>query len=346
MRALVFAPLAFLFFAVGLTVYYLSPPLGISVPTLLTETEAKQLYGPETPKGRELIGRANDVLAAIQGKCSQLRLLYVGPPRLLPASLGFSSYSYVREGASRTVVTFTTDDVKLEIIANNGMLVSYSNKALEMRLENGPSFEPPDQPKLSAQEAMELATNFLGVCPHDNDVRLSPPTANFDHTGETPTKTGMMTSQGEWWVRWQRIDEEGHVFDSDLATAVIAEGFGPSFLSARLDTPYHADTTPIISRDSAEKAARRAAADIRWSDLPFVTVNLEDSKLEICRPSKDLRNYEAGWENEGRLAWSQTFGCQLPGPSGGWIHTYVNTDAHTGKVINLDTGTGIGDREK
>jgi hypothetical protein len=156
----------------------------------------------------------------------------------------------------------------------------------------------------------------------------------------------MKTTQGEWWVRWQRTDEEGHLFAGDLATVVIAEGFGPSFLSNRLDTPYHTDTAPIISRESAEKAARRAVADVRWSGWPFATVNLEQSTLEICRPSKDLRNYLAGWEDEGRLAWAQTFGCELPGPSGGWIHCYVVTDAHSGKVINFDTGTGIGEREK
>ena len=348
MRALVFAPLTLLFCAVGLTVYYLSPPLGTSVPPPppMTGAEAKALYGPETPAGRELIDRANEVLAAIQGKCSEHRLQYVGPPRLLPASVGFSSYSYMREGEIRTVVTFTTDDVKFEIVANNGTLISYSNTALEKRLDDGPYFEPPDQPKLGTQEAMELAADFLNVCPRDNDVRLSPPRAGFKHTGEMPTKTGMKTKQGNWWVRWQRTDEEGHFFADDLATAVIAEGFGPSFLVSRLDTPYHTDTAPIISRESAEKAARRAVADVSWNGWPFVAVNLEQSTLDICRPSKDLRNYQAGWEDEGRLVWSQTFGCQLPGPSGGWVSVYVNTDAHSGKVTNVNMGTGIGEREK
>jgi hypothetical protein len=243
-------------------------------------------------------------------------------------------------------VAFTTDDVKFGFIANNGTLIYYENTALEKRLENGPYFEPPDQPKLSAEDMMELASDFLNFCPRDNDFRLSPPRAIFMHLGETPTKTGMKTTQGEWLVHWQRTDEEGHLFADDLATAAIAEGFGPSFLGIRLDTTYHKDTAPIISKESAEKAARRAVADDRWSGWPFATVNLEESTLEICRPSKDLRNYQAGWEDEGRLAWSQTFGCQLPGPSGGWISVYVNTDAHSGKVINYDTGSGIGEREK
>jgi len=244
-------------------------------------------------------------------------------------------------------VTFTTDDVKFEFIANNGTLISYENTALEKRLENGPYFEPPDQPKLGTQEAMELATDFLNVCPRDNDARLTPPKAVFWHLGYMPTKTGMKTTQGEWRVQWTRTDEEGYLFEGDHATAVMAEGFGPSFLSTRLDTPYHTDTAPIISLESAEKAARRAVADVRWSGWPFATVNLEQSTLEICRPSKDLRNYLlAGLEDEGRLAWSQTFGCQLPGPSGGWIHCYVVTDAHSGKVINTDMGSGIGEREK
>jgi hypothetical protein len=243
-------------------------------------------------------------------------------------------------------VTFTTDDVEFRIIANNGTLISYTNTALEKRLDNGPYFEPPDQPKLGAQEAMELATDFLNVFPHDNDARLTPPRGGFYHLGYMPTKTGMKTTQGEWRVQWQRTDEEGHLFADDYVTAGIAEGFGPSFLSASLDTPYHKDTAPIISRESAEKAAQRYLAEVRWGWWSFATVNLEQSTLEIGRPSKDLRDYRAGLEDEGRLAWSQTFGCQLPGPSGGWIHCYVVTDAHSGKVINFDMGSGMGEREK
>jgi hypothetical protein len=243
-------------------------------------------------------------------------------------------------------VTFTTDDVEFRIIANNGTLISYTNFALDKRLENGPYFEPPDQPKLGAPEAMELATDFLNVFPHNNDVRLTPPRGGFKHLGGMPTKTGMKTKQGEWWVQWQRTDEEGYLFTGDHVTAVIAEGFGPSFLGASLDTPYHKDTAPIISRESAEKAARHALADVRWSGWPFATVNLEQSTLDICQPSKDLRDYRAGLEDEGRLAWSQTFGCQLPGPSGGWVSAYVNIDAHSGKVINADMGSGIGEHEK
>jgi hypothetical protein len=179
------------------------------------------------------------------------------------------------------VVDFTTDDVKFEIVANNGRLISYVNTALEKRLENGPYFEPPDQPKLSEQDALELATDFLNVCPRDPDVRLAPPTAGFGHTGEMPTKTGMKTQQGKWGVRWQRTDEEGHLFLSDLVTVVSAEGFGPSFLIIRLDTPYHKDTSPIILQESAEKAARRSLAEVRWGGGSFVTVNLEQSALDL-----------------------------------------------------------------
>jgi len=346
MRALIFAPLSLLICAVGLTVYYLSPAPKITIRPPLSAAEAKALYGPETAKGRELVNRANDFLTAIRGKCSELQLQYVGPIQLDPASIGFSSYSYMREGETRTVVTFTTDDVEFKISANKGTLISYANTALEKRLENGPYFEPPDKPKLNEQEAMKLATDFLSVCPRDNDVRLSPPRASFDHTGETPTKTGMKTKQGEWWVRWHRTDEEGHLFTDDSATAVIAEGFGPSFLVSRFDMSYHKDTGPIISQDSAEKAARNVVANIQWSGKPFATVNLEQSTLGICRPSQDLRNYQAGLEEEGRLAWLQTFGCKLPGAPDGWVSVCVNTDAYSGEVINVGMGSGIGEREK
>jgi hypothetical protein len=312
----------------------------------ITDAEAKALYGPKTEKGRDLVDRANEFLAAIRGKCSEHQLQYVGPTRLDSASVGFGSYSYVMEGEIRTIVRFSTDDVEIKIVANTRTPISYTNTALEKRLDDGPYFEPQDQPKLSKQQASELAADFLNICPRDIDVRLTVPGADFEHSGEMPTKTGMKTTQGAWWVRWQRTDEEGHLFAGDQATAVIAEGYGPTFLVVRLDTPYHKDPTPIITREYAEKSARRAVGDVRWSGWPFATVNLEQSILEISRPSKDVRNYLAGWEDEGRLAWAQKFGCELPGPSGGWITCYVVTDAHSGKVINFDTGTGIGELEK
>jgi len=342
MRALVFAPLIVLFCAVGLTAYFFSPHSGLLAPPI-SDADAKALYGPNTPKGQKLIERANEILTAIQGTCAELHLKYVGPTQLSPALVRFSSYSYRREGGVRTVVRFTTDDVEIEILANNRSLVRYFNKAVESCIENGPYFEPPDQPKLSKQEAIAVVTRFLNLTPPNGDVRLESPSAKFDHDGYMPTKTGEKTTQGWWQVQWNRFDEEGHPFAGDYAFAWFAEGYGPWAYSSHLDTPYHKDFAPIISQDDAERVAHGALAGAWWDWHHFAAIHLEKSELCICRPRKDVYDSDIG--AEGRLAWSQRFGCELP-RGNGWMTYYMVTDAHSAEIMREDLLASIGEREK
>jgi hypothetical protein len=346
MRALVFAPLTVLFCAIGLTTYLSQPYSGPEMPLApsISSAEAKALYGPDTPKGQKLLDRANEILAAMQRFCAEFHLKYVGPTRLSGGSVSFSSYSYARESGVRTIVTFTTDDVTLSIMANNGRLVSYINTAVERCIEYGPHFAPPDQPKLSTREAIEVATRFLNLTPPNRDIRLALPSAKFDHDGYMPTKTGRKTTQGRWYIQWDRLDEENHLFAGEYVTAWFTEGYGPWAFSSHLDTPYHEDPSPIISQYAAEKAARGGLEGVRWAGLGFAAIHLEQSVLCISRLLQGP--YDSGEGEQGCLAWSQTFGCELPGPQAGWISYYVTTDAHSAKILSAASGTSIGEREK
>jgi len=324
--------------------------LWLSIATERLQSIAARSESPDidlhSNRVRTVVERADHILFEIQQTCAESHLRFVGSTRFVPTWAQFSPDFLSHIGQTLTSVEAVSDDHHFTFSYENGRLRDYQNRALDNLPEANLLFDPPDQPKWTREQAIQVAAKFLSIFADPKDARFGLPIANYDHTGAvlSKTKSGLKTYLGSWYVLWPRVDSHGHLFSGDGVKIVFHEGFGPSGAGINLSTSYQEENGDPIPLSNAIADAHDALSRKRhWYSFFWKTHDdspVRSSCLQIVLPFKDPDNIFGPTADVARLAWIIWFRPNYSSypSSRGWVDPdfAVWIDAYTGKVIGRD----------
>ncbi len=190
----------------------------------------------------------------------------------------------------------------------------------------------------AAEEAKPWVQTVLGYFPPN----LSAPRGTFD----SDMRDAKRYYDGQWLIRWQRTDSQGHLFEMDGLTANMSEKYGSLGFRLNFDSTFEEVHGKLISSEEA-LAAARAPAEILLNNRnlagPFIPpgLHLGDAKTALfivnpnnilqCKTMDQVKNQLAA-----RLAWRVEY-TLMDGDVPASYHTMIiRIDAQTKEVLGGD----------
>jgi len=298
-----------------------------------------------TPQVLVLRHRANQVLSEMKRLCETLHFKFVGPNEFSPA---WGSIERDYDGimsVTGTQVQLGSDAYRFTFREADSRLVSFQDERIGDLPENLVYSDPPDKPKWTPTQAIEMATLFEKIVVEPKDCFLGAPRADYSH-GIVDSTTGK-TMRGNWMVSWPRVDSKGHPFYGDGVALTMQEGMSPLGVCANLTTPYIEEKTePMALPDAVAKAQQGIAK--KEIDRGFESYDVGDVLLEnkfdkadliVVLPAKDPKVLGGPSSGMARLAWVIGFNPQHSKKPAHPIYNdsfSVWVDAHNGKILGSD----------
>jgi len=313
--------------------------LGSAITPLLGDSGGIDL---KTQKVLSASKTAEHVLKEMKRVCETLHLKFPGPPRFSPTWGGFNP-DYDNMMGTGTEMTLRSEAYDFDFKEADGRLLSFIYSLTEKLPENQVYTNPPDQPKWTPTQAIEIATLFEKILVEQDKCPLGEPIAHYEHG----VWNGEKAQKGIWFVSWPRVDSKGHPFYGDHVTIQIQEGYAPLGAGIYLTTPFTEEKAePMKLVDAIAKA--RTAINAKVIDRGFESYDVGDklvenkfdnADLEVVLPAKDPNVLGGPTTGIARLAWVIWFVPQHSKKPTGAIYNdsfSVWVDAQNGKILGTD----------
>jgi hypothetical protein len=285
---------------------------------------------------------ASHVLTDMKKVCESLHLKFPGPTEFSP-TWGCLNADYNDMMGTGTEMRLDSSAYSFDFKDSDGRLTSYQYLDTDKLPENQVYTDPPDQPKWTSTQAIEIGTLFEKILVAPKDCFLGEPAAEYVHGAWDDKKA----QRGIWYVSWPRVDSRGHPFYGDHVTLQIQEGYAPLGAGVYLTSPFAEEKTQPLKLDDAILKARAALAS-KVIDRGFELYDVGDTLVEnkfnkadlmVVMPAKDPKVLGGPSTGIARLAWVIWF---VPQHSKKPAHSLYDdsfsvwVDAHNGKILGTD----------
>jgi len=201
------------------------------------------------------------------------------------------------------------------------------------------SYDAPPKPVWNSERAVQEGKFWYGAVYGEPLAHVGAAETEFEDQMNLPKYR-----EGEWVIRWRRIDAEGHRFQLDNIYCTLDEKFGVSFLSRLFVSTFAEGQKVLVSADQAMAVAQRAAQKLlagpMTSAWPKGLTLIPEGKPEtlIVNPNH-LMKYKTPDEVPvgdvvARLAWVTKFRASDDKGSDAFIFLWIDTE--TKEVLGGD----------
>ena len=233
----------------------------------------------------------------------------------------------------------TPSHIYFDCLPKNCILVSVYRDFL---YKNAPLYDSPPKPTWTPEQAIEKAKLWARAVLNDFPSDVGVPQVNFKPQMELPKY-----HDGEWEIRWPRVDSQGHSFDLDALHVHLSEKLGLVDVNLRFVSTFDEVQGKTISKEEAIEASHSPAETLLHGDLarPYLPSGLQlgnaTASMWIMNPkdvfkSKTLTEMNTSEQTKARLAWVVVYPLMngaAPVPD---QNVEVWIDAQTKEVIGGD----------
>jgi hypothetical protein len=205
-----------------------------------------------------------------------------------------------------TVLEFDASLASIRCIPSTGEILSIQTHINE---DQGPALDHPSKPTWTKNEAIAMAKKYVAAVFGQFPSNAGPPKIHFDATMELPKYY-----EGQWHIRWPRVDKGGHIFSGDNIDLWMSETGGLKAVYYNYFSQYEEPKNPLISKDEALKASRPAAETLlnsqltRSSGLSGLQLGKSEAVLWIVNPNhifqwKSMNDADSPADTTAKLAW-------------------------------------------
>jgi hypothetical protein len=208
--------------------------------------------------------------------------------------------------------------------------------------KNAPKYDAPLKPQWTPNQAIEYAREWATAFFDGFPQSVGNPEVQFNKQMDYPKYY-----DGEWAVRWDRIDSQGHRFDMDALHVELNEKLGLVGIDMVFVSDFQEVKGPLIASDEAIALSRPYAGALLNSGVtetwvpPGLQLGPAQAHLWIMNPnrvlqSKTLDQHAVAFQKQARLAWVVLYQL-MKGNTPASYHTLeIWIDAQTKEAIGGD----------
>jgi hypothetical protein len=249
------------------------------------------------------------------------------------------AFSFDRLRKRNLATVSSSSGISVEIDPESMAVTSFSR---DIPLELLGSYDAPPKPSWSKEQAIAQAKIwvkcFLGYLP----TNIKGPTIEFSPQMNLPKYR-----DGQWEIRWQRIDLQGHIFDQDSIYLILNEKFGITFLGYNFVSAFTEGQKVVLSREQAIDLGRESALKILQNPmaaswLPGARLGaVASAGIYVVNPNhilryKSLDEMITAPDTTARLAWVIKYQAVDPSGNSGSHDVGVWIDTETKEMLGGD----------